>query len=104
MSQDDSYDDLAERMRQMQIKAREAAQKRDPTVTLKRGFHAKGTGMRGQFLIKPNVPKQFQVGPFKPDVAYDALVRFSNARGEVLGDLNKDQRGIAIRLKIKMAI
>jgi catalase len=30
---------------------------------------------------------------------YDALVRFSNARGEVLGDLSKDQRGIAIRLK-----
>jgi catalase len=101
MSQDETYDDLAERIQQMQIKAREMAQKRNPAATLKRGFHAKGTGVRGKFQIKPDVPEKLQVGLFKPGIEYDALVRFSNARGEVLGDLSKDQRGIAIRLKTK---
>jgi catalase len=33
------------------------------------------------------------------DFRLGQIVRFSNARGEVLGDLSKDQRGIAIRLK-----
>ena len=99
MSQDDSFEDLAERIQQMQIVAWENAQRRNPTATLKRGFHAKGTGVRGEFQINADLPEQLQVGLFKPNVAYEALVRFSNARGEVLGDLSKDQRGIAIRLK-----
>ncbi len=99
MSQDKMFDDLAERMRQMQVKARERAQKRNPSETLKRGFHAKGTGVRAKFQVRSDIPKHLQVGLFQPGAIYDALVRFSNARGEVLGDLSKDQRGIAIRLK-----
>jgi catalase len=99
MSQDKMFDNLAERMRQMQVKARERAQKRNPSETLKRGFHAKGTGVRAKFQVKSDIPKHLQVGLFQPSAIYDALVRFSNARGEVLSDLNKDQRGIAIRLK-----
>ena len=39
MSQDEIFDDLAERIKHMQIKAREIAQKRSPSATLKRGFH-----------------------------------------------------------------
>jgi catalase len=99
MSQEEMLDDLAERIKRMQIKAREIAQKRDPSATLKRGFHAKGTGVRAKFQIRPDVPEQLRIGIFQPNVEYDALVRFSNARGEVLGDLSKDQRGVAIRLK-----
>jgi len=99
MSQDEMFDDLAERIKQMQIKAREMAQKRDPSATLKRGFHAKGTGVRAKFQVRSELPKHLQVGLFQPNATYDSLVRFSNARGEVLGDLSKDQRGIAIRLK-----
>jgi catalase len=101
MSQDESFDDLAERMQQMQIRAREMAQKRNPTATLKRGFHAKGTGVQGRFKVNAEIQKNLQVDFIKPGAEYDALVRFSNARGEVLGDLSKDQRGIAIRLKTK---
>ena len=98
-NQDEMMDDLAERMKRMQIKAREKAQKRNPSATLRRGFHAKGIAVRGRFQVRSDVPQHLQVDLFQPGATYDALVRFSNARGEVLGDLSKDQRGIAIRLK-----
>lgn len=88
----------------MQSVVRELARKRDPAATLKRGFHAKGTGVRGKFRIKPELPEHLQVGLFQPGVEYDALARFSNARGQVLGDLSKDQRGIAIRVKAIPAV
>jgi catalase len=55
--------------------------------------------VRAKFQIRPDIPSHLQVDQFQPGVTCDALVRFSNARGEVLGDLSKDQRGIAIRLK-----
>src|SRR5574339_258400 len=100
-SQDEKFDDLAERMQRMQDRAREKARERDPLAGLKRGFHAKGIGVRGKFRIMADIPSPLQVGLFKPGATYDALVRFSNARGEVLGDLSKDQRGIAIRIKTR---
>ena len=103
MSQDQMIDDLAERMQRMQDRAREKAQKRTPSATLKRGFHAKGTGVRGRFQVRSDLPPHLQVGLFQPGAMYDSLVRFSNARGEVLGDLSKDQRGIAIRVKTNPA-
>ncbi len=99
MNQDEMFDDLAERIQQMQGRAREIAQKRNPSATLKRGFHAKGIGVRAKFQVWSDIPKHLQVGLFQPTASYDALIRFSNARGEVLGDLSKDQRGVAIRLK-----
>jgi len=99
MGQHKMFDDLAERIQQMQVKARERAQKRNPSATLKRGFHAKGTGVRAKFQVRSELPSHLQVGLFQPGATYDALVRFSNARGEVLGDLSKDQRGVAIRIK-----
>jgi catalase len=102
-SQDEMLDDLAERMSRMQDRAREMARKRNPSAVLRRGFHAKGTGMRGKFQVGSDIPKHLQVGLFRPGATYDALVRFSNARGEVLGDLSKDQRGIAIRIKTNPA-
>lgn len=98
-SQDEMFDDLAERIQRMQDRAREIARKRNPSMSLKRGFHAKGIGVRGKFQVRSDLPKELQVGLFQPGAVYDALVRFSNARGEVLGDLSKDQRGIAIRVK-----
>lgn len=98
-SQDEMLDDLAKRMQRMQDRAREKSQKRDPSASLKRGFHAKGIGVRGRFQVMSQIPRHLQVGFFQPGATYDALIRFSNARGEVLGDLSKDQRGIAIRVK-----
>src|SRR5258706_4331593 len=99
MDQEEMFDDLAKRIQQMQIKAREIAQQRGHSIPLKRVFHAKGMGVRAKFKINSDIPKHLQVGLFQPNAEYDALVRFSNARGEVLGDLAKDQRGAAIRVK-----
>lgn len=99
MNQDEMLNDLAERIQKMQAKAREMAQKKNPGAVLRRGFHAKGIGLRGKFQVLSDIPKNLQVGFFQPDATYDALIRFSNARGEVLGDLGKDQRGVAIRVK-----
>ncbi len=99
MNQDEMIDDLAERIQRMQLRARAIAQKRNPAATLKRGFHAKGVGVRGKFQVRSDIPKHLQVDLFQPSATYDALIRFSNARGEVLGDLSKDQRGVAIRLR-----
>jgi catalase len=99
ISQDEMLNDLAERMQRMQDRAREKARKRNPSAALRRGFHAKGIGVRGKFQVRSDIPVHLQVGLFKPGATYEALVRFSNARGEVLGDLSKDQRGIAVRLK-----
>jgi catalase len=99
MNQEEMLDDLAKRIQQMQVKAREIAQPRDRSMPLKRGFHAKGTGVRARFKVNSDIPKQLQVGLFQPNAEYEALVRFSNARGEVLGDLAKDQRGCAFRIK-----
>jgi len=99
MSHEEIFDDLAERMKRMQDRAREKGQKHDPSMALKRGFHAKGTGVRARFQVRSDIPRDLQVGFFLAGATYDALVRFSNARGEVLGDLSKDQRGIAVRVK-----
>jgi len=99
MNQEEMFEDLAKRIKQMQAAAKEKAQKKNASATLKRGFHAKGTGIRAKFKVYPNLPKDLQVGFFQPNTEYEALVRFSNARGEVLGDLAKDQRGAAIRVK-----
>jgi catalase len=99
MDQEEMLDDLANRIQQMQIKAQENAQKRDRSLPLKRGFHAKGTGVQAKFKVRSDIPKHLHVGLFQPNAEYEALVRFSNARGEVLGDLAKDQRGAAFRVK-----
>lgn len=99
MDQDEMLNDLAERMKRMQLKATAKAKKQNPSATLKRGFHAKGTGVRAKFHVNADIPNHLQIGLFQPNAEYNALVRFSNARGEVLGDLAKDQRGAAIRIK-----
>ena len=57
MSEDEMFDDLAERIQQMQVKARERAQKRNSSAPLKRGFHAKGTGVLAKFEVRSDIPR-----------------------------------------------
>lgn len=92
-------EDLARRIERMQVRALERARRRERPAVLTRGLHAKGMGVRARLRIDADVPERFRHGLFQPDAEYHALVRFSNARGEVLGDLAKDQRGIAVRVK-----
>lgn len=99
MDQEEMLNDLAERIQRMQLTAKEKAVIGKGTVSIERGFHAKGTGVRAKFRISQDIPIELQVDFFKPGAEYEALVRFSNARGEVLSDLAKDQRGAAIRIR-----
>ncbi len=99
MNQEEMIDDLAERIKRMQATAREISKKLNPNIPIKRGFHAKGNGLRAKFQVRSDIPENLQVGLFRPNAEYDGLVRFSNARSETLSDLDKDQRGLAIRIK-----
>ena len=51
MNQEEMLDNLANRMQQMQINARDTALKRGRSVPLRRAFHAKGLGLRARFKI-----------------------------------------------------
>ena len=44
MNQEEMFDDLAKRIQQMQMKARDIAQQSGRAMLLRRAFHAKGVG------------------------------------------------------------
>jgi hypothetical protein len=65
MNQDEMLDDLAQRIQQMQARARQMAEKRNPSATVRRGFHAKGTGFQAKFQVRADIPQKLQVGLFQ---------------------------------------
>jgi len=70
----------------------------DPT---KRGQHAKHHGcVEAKFVVRGDIPKEYQVGLFKEARSYKAKVRFSNGRQK--DDRERDVHGMAIKvLKVK---
>lgn len=65
-----------------------------------RDAHPKAHGcVRAEFQVSKNIPAQFAKGVFIPDQSYQAWIRFSNASNDATSaDINKDARGIAIKL------
>jgi hypothetical protein len=64
-----------------------------------RGQHAKSTGnVRAKFIIDPERPPETRFGIFRETRTFDALVRFSNGKGSVAPDFEKDARGMAIKV------
>lgn len=65
-----------------------------------RDAHPKAHGcVRAEFHVSKNIPAQFAKGIFIPDQSYQAWIRFSNASNDATSaDINKDARGIAIKL------
>ncbi|RJE69046.1 catalase [Acinetobacter sp. JS678] len=65
-----------------------------------RDAHPKAHGcVRAEFHVSKNIPAQFAKGVFIPDQSYQAWIRFSNASNDATSaDINKDARGIAIKL------
>ncbi|MGP4771519.1 catalase family protein [Acinetobacter sp. PFS20] len=65
-----------------------------------RDAHPKAHGcVRAEFHVSKNIPAQFAKGVFIPDQSYQAWIRFSNASNDASNaDINKDARGIAIKL------
>jgi len=65
-----------------------------------RDAHPKAHGcVRAEFHTSKNIPTQLAKGIFIPDQTYQAWIRFSNASNDASNaDINKDARGIAIKL------
>jgi hypothetical protein len=73
--------------------------KADPAAKAMRDQHAKSHAcLCARFIVNDNLPAGFETGVFKPKKTYDALVRFSSARGTRESDHKPDGRGMAIKL------
>lgn len=84
--------DLAQRLKAKIIKD-------NPTGIMRRDAHPKMHGVvKAEFIIEPNLPEQMQIGLFKEPKTYQAWIRFSNQDGSINQDINRDIRGMAIKL------
>ncbi|HEV3386324.1 MAG TPA: catalase family protein [Gemmata sp.] len=78
---------------------RAKVQKDYPTGITRRDAHAKHHGcVRAEFIVEPNLPAELRVGVFREPRTYLAWIRFSNQAGTPKPDLEKDIRGMAIKL------
>jgi len=66
---------------------------------MRRDAHAKMHGVvKAEFIIEPNLPEALQIGLFKEPKTYPAWIRFSNQSGSLSPDIERDIRGMAIKL------
>jgi len=73
--------------------------KDNPTGIMRRDAHPKLHGVvKAKFIIEPDLPEQLRIGVFKHPGTYQAWVRFSNQDGSINPDINRDIRGMAIKL------
>jgi hypothetical protein len=78
------------------------AQKADPDSKAMRDQHAKPHGcLQAQFLVRDDLPLEFEAGVFRRGRVYDAVVRFSNAMGSRQSDRKPDGRGMAVKLRLQ---
>jgi catalase len=76
--------------------------KADPNAKAMRDQHAKQHAcVYARFIVRDNLPSQFEVGVFRRGAVYDAIVRFSNAMGSRRSDRKSDGRGMAVKLQLK---
>lgn len=84
--------DLAERLRAKIIKD-------NPTGIMRRDAHPKMHGVvKAEFIVEPGLPQELRVGIFGQPLAYQAWIRFSNQDGTINPDIDRDIRGMAIKL------
>jgi hypothetical protein len=70
-----------------------------PTGVTRRDAHAKHHGcVRAEFVVEPDLPPELRVGLFREPRTFPALVRFSNQDGVPRPDIEKDIRGMAIKV------
>ena len=64
-----------------------------------RDAHPKQHGLvKAEFTVADNLPAKYQVGIFKEPKTYKAWIRYSNLSGAKGADINKDSRGMAIKV------
>src|SRR4051812_29033259 len=70
----------------------------DPnTRPVRRDQHPKHHGcVRAEFRVDNNLPEPLRHGLFQPGAKYDALIRFSNGKGD--DDRKGDAHGMAVKL------
>jgi hypothetical protein len=70
-----------------------------PRGEMKRDAHPKNlAGLRGEFNIEPNIPRELKVGIFQFPDTYPAWIRISSSSGRIQSDKVKDVRGFAIKI------
>ncbi|MBX3652826.1 MAG: catalase family protein [Ramlibacter sp.] len=66
---------------------------------MRRDAHPKMHGVvKAEFIVEPDLPPELAVGLFSGPATYEAWIRFSNQNGTMQPDLNRDIRGMAIKL------
>lgn len=84
--------DLAQRLKAKIIKD-------NPTGIMRRDAHPKMHGVvRAEFTVEPGLPQELRVGIFGEPRTYKAWIRFSNQDGTINPDIDRDIRGMAIKL------
>jgi len=85
-------EELAERLKAKIIKD-------NPTGIMRRDAHPKMHGVvKAEFIVEPDLPEHLSVGLFKEPKTYQAWIRFSNQSGTISPDIERDIRGMAIKL------
>jgi hypothetical protein len=76
--------------------------KKDNTIAkAMRDQHAKPHAcVSARFIVRDDLPSQFEVGVFRRGAIYKAVVRFSNAMGSCRSDRKADGRGMAVKLQL----
>lgn len=71
----------------------------DQTGHLRGDVHVKSHGCAmGELRVLPNLPSELAQGLFKQELAYSAVVRFSNSASQPQPDYVPDGRGMAIKV------
>lgn len=64
-----------------------------------RDTHPKSNGcVKAEFRVDDDIPAEFKNGVFKQPASYKAWLRFSNSAPQLTHDIEKDFRGLAIKL------
>ncbi len=73
--------------------------KDNPSGIMRRDAHPKMHGLvKAEFIVEPDLAPELRVGIFKEPATYQAWIRFSNQNDGLYPDINKDIRGMAIKL------
>ena len=84
--------DLADRLKTKIIKD-------NPTGIMRRDAHPKMHGVvKAEFTVEADLPQELRVGIFGQPRTYQAWIRFSNQDGSINPDIDRDIRGMAIKL------
>ncbi len=66
---------------------------------MQRQTHPKMHGcVQAEFTILDNIPQELKVGIFKEPKTYNCLIRYSNSKSTPAPDIEKDIRGMAVKL------